>query len=76
MIASKYNGSQCISSLYQIQLLADLNLKKTPQLAEIVAGDSGKVCINFYACIFRTNYLHAKELNHVYPQDLCQHMDL
>lgn len=27
----------------QIQLLADLNLKKTPQLAELVADDNGKV---------------------------------
>ncbi|PAN06757.1 hypothetical protein PAHAL_1G286400 [Panicum hallii] len=31
-----------LSQIIKIQLLADLNLKKTPQLAEIVAGDSGK----------------------------------
>jgi hypothetical protein len=40
----RYNGSNCVSlSLSQIQLLADLNLKKTTQLAELVADDNGKV---------------------------------
>jgi len=32
-------------TLSQIQLLADLDIKKTPQLAELVADDNGKVWI-------------------------------
>ncbi|KAK3158331.1 hypothetical protein QOZ80_2AG0135750 [Eleusine coracana subsp. coracana] len=31
-----------LSQIIKIQLLADLNLKKTPQLAELVADDNGK----------------------------------
>jgi len=55
-----YSGSQCVSlTLSQIQLLADLDIKKTPQLAELVADDNGKVWI-----IMNLNVLHVqKELS-------------
>ena len=55
-----YGGSKCVSlTLSQIQLLADLDIKKTPQLAELVADDNGKVWI-----IMNLNVLHVqKELS-------------
>lgn len=39
-----------ISQIIKIQLLADLNLKKTPQLVELV--DDSKVMILFYYFFF------------------------